>query len=376
MSTRARCPELVALVSRKGVTHVESVGSMALGGKPMKRDTLFRIASMTKPVTAVGAMILVEECRIRLDDPVDQWLPELANRQVLKRLDAPLDETVPARRPITIRDLLTFTFGLGAIMAPPNTYPIQTAMDDLKVAPGPEFSLHTPDEYMKRLGSLPLAFQPGEGWLYHTGLDVLGVLMTRVTGKSLNTFLRERIFEPLGMKDTAFHAPAKKIGRLATAYRYDPTTKKLAMFDEAKSGRFSAPPKFEAGGAGLVSTADDYATFLRMLLNKGEYNGQRILSRAAVTLMTSDQLTDAQKTGADFFFRGVASWGFGMAVVTKRNDFFSPGRFGWDGGYGTSGHADPAEDLIGVLLTQRMMDSLIPVTFRDFWTLAYQAIND
>lgn len=370
-------PGLVALVARRGEPHVEAIGKMAFGDKPMRRNSLFRIASMTKPVTAAAAMILVEECKIRLDDPVDPWLPELADRKVLKRIDSPLDDTVPARRPITLRDLMTFTMGLGAFMAPPGSYPIQKAMDELQVAPGPEFSLHTPDEFMKRLGSLPLAYQPGETWLYHTGLDVLGVMIARATGQSLGAFLKERLFDPLGMADTAFHASKAKIGRLVTAYRADPGTSKLAVFDKAKGGRFDAPPKFEAGGAGLVSTVDDYAAFLRMLLNKGKAGRTRILSRPSVELMTSDQLTPQQKAGADVFFRGVASWGFGMSVVVRRNNLFAPGRFGWDGGYGTSGHADPAEGLIGVLLTQRLMDSLTPSPhFADFWTSAYQAIDD
>jgi CubicO group peptidase (beta-lactamase class C family) len=370
-------PGLVALVSRRGEPHVETIGEMAVAGKPMRRNTLFRIASMTKPVTAAAAMILVEECRIRLDDPVDPWLPELADRKVLKSIDSPLDQTVPARRALTLRDLMTFTMGLGAFMAPPGTYPIQKAMEELKIAPGPEFSFHTPDEFMKRIGSLPLAFQPGETWLYHTGLDVLGVMIARVTGQTLGAFLKERLFEPLGMTDTGFHAPKSKIGRLATAYRLDPKTRKLAVFDEPQGGRFAGPPKFEAGGAGLVSTIDDFAAFLRMMLNNGKAGRTRILSRPSVELMTSDQLTAQQKAGADVFFKGAASWGFGMAVVTRRTNLFAPGRFGWDGGYGTTGHADPAEGLIGILMTQRLMDSPMPPPhFSDFWASAYQAIDD
>ncbi len=370
-------PGLVALVGRRGEPHVVTAGRIAFGGKPMRRNSLFRIASMTKPVTAAGAMVLVEQCKVRLDDPVDPWLPELANRKVLKSIESPLDETVPARRPLTLRDLLTFTMGLGAFMAPPGTYPIQKAMNELDVEPGPEFSRHKPDEFMKRLGSLPLAYQPGETWLYHTGFDVLGVMIARVTGKSLGAFLKEALFDPLGMKDTAFHVPKSKIARLVTAYSADPKTGKVAVFDEAKGGRFSSAPEFEAGGAGLVSTVDDYAAFLRMMLNKGKAGRTRILSRPSIELMTSDQLTSEQKAGADMFFHGVASWGFGMSVVTRRNNLFAPGRFGWDGGYGTTGHADPAEGLIGVLLTQRMMDSLMPpLHFTDFWTSAYQAIDD
>jgi len=197
---RGVMPGLVTVVSRRGETHVETIGMKAMGGtQPMARDTLFRIASMTKPITAAAAMILVEECKLRLDDPVDTLLPELANRRVLKSLDGPVDDTVPANRPITLRDLLTFRLGFGMLLAPPGAYPIQAAIDEAGFAPGPESSPLTPDQWMKNLGSLPLLHQPGEGWMYHTGSDVLGVLIARATGRSLEAFLAERIVGPLGM---------------------------------------------------------------------------------------------------------------------------------------------------------------------------------
>lgn len=167
-------PGLVALVSRRGETHVEAIGMQAVGGVPMKRDTIFRISSMTKPITAAATMILVEECRLRLDEPVDRLLPELADRRVLRSLEGPLDDTVPAHRPISVRDLLTFRSGHGAVMVWPAKYPIQKAAEAAGVAPGPDQLDIPPDEYMKRLGSLPLIHQPGERWLYHTGSDVLG----------------------------------------------------------------------------------------------------------------------------------------------------------------------------------------------------------
>src|SRR5437660_8485946 len=167
-------PGLVTLVSRRGEVHVDVIGTQAIGdSRPMRRDTIFRIASMTKPITAVAAMILVEECKLRLDEPVDRWLPELANRKVLKRLAGPLDDTEPAQRPISVRDLLTLRMGLGMILAPPGTYPIQNAIAAAGLAPGPYLPQFGPDEYMKRLGRLPLVHQPGEKWMYHTGLDVL-----------------------------------------------------------------------------------------------------------------------------------------------------------------------------------------------------------
>jgi CubicO group peptidase (beta-lactamase class C family) len=373
-------PGIVALVSRRGETHVVTLGRQSLeSDAPMQRDTIFRIASMTKPVTAAAAMILVEQCRLRLDDPVDGLLPELANRRVLKSLESPIDDTLPARRPITLRDLLTFTFGLGAVMVWPPRHPIQKAMQDAGVAPNPNLPGVSADEFMKRIGSLPLAYQPGERWLYHTGSDVLGVLIARASGRSLGAFMQDHLFGPLGMRDTGFQVPADKVGRLASNYMTDPKDKtKLAFFDDARDSRWSRPPLFEAGGGGLVSTVDDYLAFQRMLLNKGRHGSERILSRPAVELMMSDQLTPAQRQGAELFFGESASWGLGGAVVTRRTDLWAtPGRYGWDGGYGSSAHLDPAEDMAGILMTTRMMESPQPPrVFTDFWTSAYQAIDD
>jgi CubicO group peptidase (beta-lactamase class C family) len=234
---RGDVPGLVTLVSRRGEVHVDAIGMKAAGGRdPMRRDTIFRVASLTKPVTAAAAMILVEECKLRLDDPVERWLPELADRKVLKRIDGPLDDTVPAKRAITLRDLLTFRLGLGAVMAFPERYPIQKAMAEAGVAPGPVLPSLSPDELMRRFGSLPLIHQPGEAWLYHSGSDILGVLIARVTGAPLGTFLRERICEPLGMKDTAFSVSAAELDRLATCYHRDRASGALKVFDEARGG--------------------------------------------------------------------------------------------------------------------------------------------
>ncbi|HET8630206.1 MAG TPA: serine hydrolase domain-containing protein [Thermomicrobiales bacterium] len=379
---RGEVPGLVALVSRRGETHVEALGALALGGAPVRRDTIFRIASMTKPVVAAAALLLVEECNLRLDDPVDRLLPELAGRRVLRRLDGSLDDTVPARGPITPRGLLTFTMGFGQLQAPPDAYPILRAAHDLQIGMGPPSpaAMPAPDEWLRRLGTLPLMAQPGERWLYNTGADVLSVLIARATGQPLEAFLRERLFDPLGMRDTAFSVPAAELDRLATGYRADPATGTLAVFDEAAGGQWSRPPAFPSGGGGLVSTADDYLAFGQMLLNRGKHGNTRILSRPAVEAMTTDQLTPAQKAASGLtegFFDG-HGWGFGVSVVTRRDDLAAtPGRFGWDGGLGTSWHADPREDLIGVLLTQRAWDSPSPpAVCRDFWTLVYQALDD
>jgi CubicO group peptidase (beta-lactamase class C family) len=373
-------PGIVALVSRRDETHVVTLGRQSLeSDAPMQRDTIFRIASMTKPVTAAAAMILVEQCKLRLDDPVDALLPELASQRVLKSLESPIDDTVPARRPITPRDLLTFTFGLGAVMVWPPRHPIQKAMQDAGVAPNPNLPDVSADEFMKRVGSLPLAYQPGERWLYHTGSEVLGVLIARASGQSLGAFMQDHLFGPLGMRDTGFQVPAGMVGRLASNYMTDPKDKtKLTFFDDARDSRWSRPPVFEAGGGGLVSTVDDYLAFQRMLLNKGRHRGERILSRPAVELMMTDQLTQAQKQGTELFFGESASWGLGGAVVTRRTDLWAtPGRYGWDGGYGSSAHLDPSEDMAGILMTTRMMESPQPPSvFTDFWTSTYQAIDD
>lgn len=371
-------PGIVTLVSRRGEAWVEAVGTQSFGGTAMRRDTIFRISSMTKPVIAAATLMLVEECKLRLDDPVDVFLPELADRQVLRSLESALEDTVPARRAITARDLLTFTFGMGAVMVWPAKHPIQKAAAEAGLVPGP-FQLEiTADEFMKRLGTLPLIHQPGERWLYHTGSDVLGVLIARVGGQPLETFLQERLFAPLGMRDTGFQVPAAKLDRLASAYLMDPEKKSLVLFDDAANSRWSKPPPFAAGGSGLVSTVDDFHAFYRMLMNGGVLGRERVLSRPSVALMMSDRLTAEQKQGTELFFGHGASWGMGGAVVTRRTDIFTtPGRFGWDGGYGTSAHLDPAEDMMGILMTQRMMDAPVPPrVFRDFWTSAYQAFDD
>lgn len=373
-------PGLVALLDIRGKTVVEAIGTQSFGGTSMKRDTIFRIASMTKPMVAAAALILVEECRLRLDDPVDPFLPELADRRVLRTIESAVEDTVPANRPITARDLLTFTWGLGALMVWPPRYPIQKAAVEAKLAPiGMPLDM-SGDEYMKRIGSLPLMFQPGERWLYHMGYDVLGVLIERVAGQPLEAFLQDRLFAPLGMRDTGFHVPAAKLDRLASAYMMSQEKKELVFFDDAANSRWARPPAFASGGGGLVSTVDDVHAFYRMILNKGLHEGvrgrERVLSRPSIELMTTDHLTADQRKGTELFFGHGASWGMGGAVVTRRTDLCTtPGRWGWDGGYGTSAHLDPAESLIGILLTQRTME-MSPKVFRDFWTSAYQAIDD
>ena len=380
---RGEVPGLVTLVARRGEGHVDAIGAMADGSdEPMHRDTIFRISSMTKPITAVAAMICVEECLLRLDEPVDRLLPELGSRQVLRRPEAALDDTVPAHRPITVRDLLTFTMGLGIVAAEPGTVPLADALNQLELGQGmpSPATPPAPDEWIRRLGSLPLMYQPGERWLYNTGADVLGVIIERAVGQPFETFLAERIFRPLGMKDTGFDVPWDRIGRLPTAYVIDPRTGGAVVYDEPQDGQWSRLPSFPSGGGGLVSTAEDFLAFADMLREKGVSRGVRILSRPSVEFMTSDQLTPEQKAASGLvpgFFR-VHGWGFGMSVVTERTEVAkSVGTYGWDGGMGTSWYNDPAEELTMILMTQQAWASPIPPRlFQDFWTAAYAAIAD
>lgn len=213
--------------------------------------------------------------------------------------------------------------------------------------------------------------------MYHVSGDRLGTLIARVSGQSLGTFMRERIFDPLGMKDTTFHVPPEKIDRLPACYFLNRQTNKLDFFDEVANSAWRSEPPSESGGGGLVSTIDDYFAFCRMMLNKGRHRREKILSRATVELMTSDQLTPEQRAGSEIFFGTHSSWGLGMAVDIRRNEIFhTPGRFGWTGGFGTTAYTDPTEGAIGILFTQRMMDSPEPrKVFTDFWTLAYGAIE-
>jgi CubicO group peptidase (beta-lactamase class C family) len=377
---RGELPGLVMLVSRRGEVYVEAIGAKSKGGEPIRRDTIFRIASMTKPVAAVAAMILVEECKLRLDEPVDRHLPELANRRVLKSLDANLDYTVPAIRPITLRDLLTLRMGIGYVMAPGH-HPIQKVLKEYNLLQGPPKPQmqSDPDEWMRRVGTLPLMYQPGERWTYDLGLDVLGILIARASGQSLGQFLQERIFEPLGMKDTAFSVPADKLNRFLTSYQTNPQSGKLEVYDEA-DGQWSKPARMECAASGLVSTIDDYLAFGQMMLNKGRLGNERILSRSSVETMTTDQLTAEQKAVSGLVpgYFDSHGWGFGLAVVTRRDEVSAPiGQYGWDGGLGTAWRTDPREGLVGILLTQSAWTSPVPpAVFQDFWTCGYAAIDD
>ncbi|MFG1620643.1 serine hydrolase domain-containing protein [Kribbella sp. NPDC049227] len=325
---------LISLVSRGDETRVEVLGKLAFDGPELQRDSLFRVASFTKPMVAAAAMILVDELRLSMDAPVRDLLPELADPVVLRQPDGPLDDTVPAERPITLRDLLTFRHGLGESDHPA----LREREQELELhtfgPPVPRTPLE-PDEWMRRLGTLPLQYQPGERWMYSTGSHLLGVLIARATGVPLETFLRERIFEPLGMRDTGFIAsdPA----RLTTAYLGED------VLDPAADSQWLEPPSFPDASGGLISTVDDFHAFARMLLAGGD----GVLSPAAVAEMTTDQLTPAQRAAAADFLGPETGWGYGLSV--------GGGRYGWAGGLGTLWSTTPADGTISILLTQRAL---------------------
>ena len=366
---RGELPGFVALVAHEGTVHVDRSG--------YERDAIFRLGSMSKPIAAVAALVLIEEGVIRFDDPVDGLLPELAGRRVLRSLDSPLEDTVPAARPITVRDLLTFTLGTGMVLAAPGTYPIQDAMQKAlyDVWSGPTGD---GDDYLRRLATLPLVRQPGEAWMYNTGSDVLGILVARASGRSFGYFLAERVFAPLGMRDSGFWVPPESIHRLPTAFAPGDNPGELEVHDPAAGGRFSRPPAFESGGGGLVATLDDFLRFTRMLLDHGAVPGGRLLARATVEAMTADQLSPdvkARTTWNDGWLP-IDSWGFGVGVVTRRRDAtLSPGAYGWNGGFGTTWRSDPARDLVMVLMTQVAGTKGILPAFGDFITLASAAVD-
>jgi CubicO group peptidase (beta-lactamase class C family) len=343
---RGDAPGVVAAVSRGDETEVAAAGVMAVGGAPMRADTLFRITSMTKPVTAAVVLSLAEDGLLHLDEPARRLLPELAGRRVLRRPDGPLTDTIAAERPGTIRDLLTFTWGFGmqgAMFTGPEPWPIVTAVAERELAsfgPPQPGTTPDPDTWMARLAELPLLAQPGERWLYSAGSQVLGVLAARAGGASLEDVMRARVLGPLGMRDTAFHAA--DTARLATAY--ERRDGELVVSDPP-DGQWAAPPRFPDGSGGLVSTAADMLAFGQMLRRGGD----PVLTAGTVAEMTRDQLTPAQRGNVwpGFSFLEGRGWGYGVSVLDD-------GRYGWDGGFGTAW--SNAGDLTVVVLTQRGAD--------------------
>ncbi len=362
-------PGSVGLVAHGDRIEAHAVGSVDVeGSAPMARDSIFRVASITKPITAVAAMVLVEDGRIELDAPVDRWLPELAAPMVVRTPTAPVEDVVPAVRPITVEDLLTFRAGYGfpSDFSLPAVGPL---FSELKQGPPQPQLVAAPDEWMATLARIPLLHQPGAGWLYNTCSDILGVLIARVAGHSLPQFLAERLFEPLGMVDTGFAVPTDKLDRFTSYYRSDPTGG-LELVD-APDGQWSTVPAFPSGAGGLVSTVDDWHRFARMLLAEGDADGRSILSATAVRRLSTDHLTPAQREAGRLFLEG-QGWGFGGSVDIDPVDPWNvPGRYGWIGGTGTAAHLIPATGTVTILLTQlELAGPTAPAVMRDLWRYA------
>jgi CubicO group peptidase (beta-lactamase class C family) len=357
-------PGAVALLARgRDVADVtaEAVGSQAVDGAvPMARDSIFRIASLTKPITAAAVMLLVDEGRVGLEDPIGRWLPELAAPAVVRTPQSPLDDVVPARRPITVLDLLTNRAGYGwpsdfSLPQVQALFTVQTDGREVQRRPAP-------DEWLAELARLPLLYQPGAAWLYDTCSDLQGILVARASGQPLPEFFAERIFAPLGMRDTGFVVTDRD--RFTSYYRREEGGLVLA---DGPDGDWSLPPAFPEGSGGLASTADDWLRFARMLLADGD----GLLSPASVRQMTTDHLTDAQRAIGELFLEG-QGWGFGGSVdVTNRDQWNVPGRYGWIGGCGTTAHVVPATGSVSILFTQMSMTSPTPPPImREFWRYA------
>ncbi|MDO5499713.1 MAG: serine hydrolase domain-containing protein, partial [Propionibacteriaceae bacterium] len=321
-------------------------GDLALGGPPMRADAIFRIQSMTKAVTTAATLRLVERGALGLDDAVERWLPELADRRVLRQPASPLDDTVRAERAITVRDLLCNTSGYGA-----GDDALGAAMHEADVDPGPQPSGLDAAEWLARLAALPLGHQPGRGFRYHTSFAVLGILLARLVSRPLGEHLRDDVFAPLGMVDTGFWVPEAELGRLPASYRPGPDGG-LEECEALGGGSNAGRPVIDVSHEELVSTAADWLAFARMLRDRGRHAGETYLTEASVAAMTTDQMPPEAKTpdsfGADYW--AANSWGFGVGIETGGPH---PGRFGWSGGLGTDFTVDPASGTITVLLTQR-----------------------
>ena len=365
-------PGAVALVAHGDQVEVQAAGAADVDGtSPMTRDSIFRIASITKPITAAAALMLAEDGQIALDDPVGRWLPELASPVVVRTPASPVDDVVPAVRPITVADLLTFRAGHG--FPSDFTLPVVSLLfsELLQGPPQPQL-VAAPDEWMATLSRIPLLHQPGEAWLYNTCSDILGVLIARVSGRPFPEFLAERLFEPLGMADTGFEVPAGQLGRVPSYYRPGPAGG-LELVD-APAGQWRSAPAFPSGAGGLVSTADDWYRFGRLLLAGGSAGGRQLLPAESVRQMITDHLTPAQRDASRLFLEG-QGWGFGGSVDVAAIDPWNvPGRYGWVGGAGTAAHIIPATGAVTILLTQvETSGPTPPALMRDFWLYAATA---
>jgi CubicO group peptidase (beta-lactamase class C family) len=362
---RGRLPGAVVLIARRGrLGYFESFGRRdAASNAPMTKDAIFRIYSMTKPITSVAAMMLWEEGRFLLSDPIGKYLPELSDLDVALERGADI-ERVPAQRAITVQDLLRHTSGLTYEFRGPGA--VQKMYMSAKVFSRAQSSA----EQVATLGTLPLLHQPGTRWEYSRSTDVVGRLIEVLSGMPLGAFFERQILAPLGMVDTAFHVPPRHHSRLAEAFAQDPDSGAAVRLLEVRDA-----PRFESGGGGLVSTAGDYARFLQMLLNGGTLDGTRLLSRKTIELMTADHLGPI--TGAPDLLLPGHGFGLGFAVRLHAGIAQVPGSIGqyfWGGLAGTTFWVDPAEQLLALMLVQAPgQRDYYRTLFRD---LVYAAFDD
>jgi CubicO group peptidase (beta-lactamase class C family) len=365
---------IVTLVARCGkVVHFEKFGMADVeAGRPMQLDTLFRIYSMTKPITTTAALMLLEEGRIRLADPISRYIPAFKDVKVLDNTTGSGVRFVEAKQPITIHHLMTHTAGLSYGFDD-NVYIDELyrkhIWEPVETAPG-----LTLEEFVGEVAKLPLAYQPGTLYRYSVATDVLGFLVQVVSGKPFDEFLKQRIFEPLGMVDTDFYVPPEKIERFSTVYGPDEQGG-LKVVDASQASHYAMPARFVSGGGGLVSTAGDYLRFCRMLLNEGELDGERLLGRKTVELMTTNHMPIGVQPFPEDAFAG---FGLGVSVrleLRQSRRLESPGAFGWGGAANTNFWIDPKEEVIGILMLQYMPSDTYPIV-DDFRTLAYQALVD
>lgn len=361
-------PGAVGIVAHGDRVETAAAGAMAFGGAPMTVDSIFRLTSITKPITAATLLMLVDDGRLALDDPVRRWLPELAHPVVVRTPAAPVDDVVPAARPITVFDLLSSQAGWGfpADFSLPAVRLLSAVQRDGRE---PQ-SFPEPDEWLAELAAVPMLYQPGESWLYDTCSALQGVLIARVTGEPLPDIVAARLLEPLGMTDTGYVVPPAKLDRFTTYYGQD-----LSPADHPR-GQWSTSPAFPLGSGGMVGTAPDWLAFARMLLSGGlAAAGRRLLSAESVRLMTTDHTTPAHREIGAPFLRG-HGWGFGGSVDradggTPAEPWEVPGRYGWVGGSGTSAYLVPTTGDVAVLMTQVAVESPIPLRcMQDFWRYA------
>ena len=365
-----KLPGMITVVARHGkVVCFEKYGLMGID-KPMQSDAIFRIASMTKPVTSVAVMLLYEEGRFQLDDPVAKYIPEFKELKVFSSSDKNGIHLENQINPMTIRNLLTFTSGLGSGVE-------NTPVDSMYRAA--DLSGGTLKEMIQKLAKIPLLYQPGTRWKYGRSSDVLGYLVEVISGKPLDQFFKERIFIPLKMNDTGYYVSKEKLKRITSVYRLDEHSG-IKILTDPEINNVSTPVRFHSGNGGLLSTATDYLIFSQMLLNKGEYNGVRLLGSKTVDLMTSNHITNEKMPDDDFFgpmLTGMG-FGFGFAVLKDQNSSTgsgSKGSYWWAGAANTYFYIDPKEDLIVIFMTQFVPNIYYPVC-REFRELVYQSIVD